>query len=97
MRKTNDDPRDTTMHSRVLALLRAERGRLSFAVLAAKLGCDEPTRPFAGDPQPERAQALVVADARRERKRLQRVLQRLEAEGLLQRVGDDVVLREASG
>ena len=83
------------MRTRVLTLLRSERGKMAFTALCHALGCDDQIAPPAGAAQPERARALINTSARRERNRLQRVLRRGEAEGLIVRSGDSVLLREA--
>lgn len=97
MRRQDEDIQDATMRTRVLTLLRAERGKLTFAALCQALGCDDQQVPPSGAEQPERARALMNSSTRRERSRLQRVLARGEADGLLVRDGDFVLLREAAG
>ena len=82
------------MRTRVLALLRSQRGKMTFIALCHALGCDDRTEAPGGAAQPERARALMNTSARRERSRLQRVLRRGEAEGLIARSGDSVLLRE---
>ncbi len=83
------------MRTRVLTLLRSQRGKMPFDALCHALGCDDQLAPPTGAEQPERARALMNTSARRERSRLQRVLRRGEAEGLLVRSDDSVLLREA--
>lgn len=97
MRRQDEDLQDATMRTRVLTLLRAERGKLPFAALCNALGCDDQLQPPTGAEQPERTRALMNTSARRERSRLQRVLRRGESDGLFVRDGEFVLLREPAG
>lgn len=83
------------MRTRVLTLLRGQQGKMAFDALCHALGCDDRNEVPGGAAQPERARALMNTSARRERSRLQRVLRRGEAEGLIVCSGDSVLLREA--
>jgi cell division inhibitor SulA len=95
MRRQDEDIQDATMRTRVLTLLRSQQGKMTFAAMCHALGCDDRKEVPGGAEQPERARALMNTSARRERSRLQRVLRRGEAEGLIVRSGDAVLLREA--
>jgi hypothetical protein len=82
------DDADRRLLVRVLDLLRSVPSPVPFHDLCRGLGCDDREDPPAG--ADHRLRAIMNAPARRERLRLQRVLERAEADGVIAR-WDDVV------